>query len=102
MDGSLGTDEIKSHFALRALPAAEDGDYTTLGGMLATCLGRIPAPASPRRHATPRFRGMLATCLGRIPAEGDAVEWEGVRFEVLDMDGLRVDKILVRPAGPQE
>ena len=36
--------------------------------------------------------------LGRVPAEGDRFEWEGHSFEVLDMDGRRVDKVLVTPA----
>jgi len=37
--------------------------------------------------------------LGRIPAAGDHFEWDGAgdarRFEVVDMDGHRVDKVLV-------
>ena len=32
--------------------------------------------------------------LGRLPKEGDAVEWLGWRFEIVDMDGRRVDKVL--------
>ena len=32
--------------------------------------------------------------LGRIPAEGDAFEAAGWRFEVVDLDGRRIDKIL--------
>jgi putative hemolysin len=35
--------------------------------------------------------------LGRIPQIGDAFEWEGFHFEVLDMDGRRVDRVLVQP-----
>ena len=31
--------------------------------------------------------------LGRLPKEGDAVEWLGWRFEIVDMDGRRVDKV---------
>ena len=33
--------------------------------------------------------------LGRLPQTADTVEWEGWRFEVVDMDGKRVDKVLV-------
>ena len=33
--------------------------------------------------------------LGRVPAAGDRFEWEGFSFEVVDMDGHRVDKVLV-------
>ncbi len=32
--------------------------------------------------------------LGRLPQTTDAVEWEGWRFEVVDMDGKRIDKVL--------
>ena len=32
--------------------------------------------------------------LGRMPAEGDGFEWDGVSFEVVDMNGHRVDKAL--------
>jgi putative hemolysin len=33
--------------------------------------------------------------LGRLPKAGDHFEWDGLRFEVMDMDGKRVDKVLV-------
>ncbi len=35
------------------------------------------------------------TQLGNIPTAGQNFEWEGWRFEVVDMDGRRVDKVLV-------
>jgi putative hemolysin len=35
--------------------------------------------------------------LERTPAAGDRFVWDGLRFEVLDMDGHRVDKVLVTP-----
>jgi len=40
--------------------------------------------------------------MGRIPQAADLFEWNGLRFEVMDMDGKRVDKILVTtiPAKP--
>jgi putative hemolysin len=37
------------------------------------------------------------TQLGRIPFTGDHIEWENLRFEVVDMDGHRVDKVMVTP-----
>ena len=33
----------------------------------------------------------------QLPATGDVVEWDRWRFEVVDMDGKRVDKVLVTP-----
>jgi putative hemolysin len=35
--------------------------------------------------------------LGHIPAPSDHFEWGGWRFEVMDMDGHRIDKVLVAP-----
>ena len=35
--------------------------------------------------------------LRRVPQEGDLIEASGYCFEVVDMDGLRVDKVLVTP-----
>jgi putative hemolysin len=39
--------------------------------------------------------GFVMTFLGRVPSEGDAFELENYRIEVVDMDDLRVDKVLV-------
>ena len=35
---------------------------------------------------------------GRLPTEGDYFAWNGYRFEIVDMDGPRIDKILIVPA----
>jgi putative hemolysin len=40
--------------------------------------------------------------LRHIPKSGEYFEWEGLRFEVVDMDGTRVDKVLVRLIPTQE
>jgi putative hemolysin len=74
LDGRLPIDELKELFGLARLPEDEDGGYQTLGGLIMTHLGRIPKTA-------------------------DHFEWEGYRFEVVDMDGKRVDKVLVMPGG---
>lgn len=68
LDGMLPNDEFKDIFNLRYLPAEEE--FETLGGFVMTHLGRIPRAA-------------------------DHFEWGGLRFEVMDMDGNRVDKVLV-------
>ena len=39
--------------------------------------------------------GMIMLLLGRLPRTTDAVEWGAWRFEVVDLDGKRVDKVLV-------
>jgi len=72
LDGLMPVDEFKDLFQLKKMPQEETGIYQTLGGFMMTQLGRIPEPA-------------------------DHFEWQGMRFEVLDMDGKRVDKVLVVP-----
>jgi putative hemolysin len=43
--------------------------------------------------------GLVMQQLGRIPREGDRFVWEGLKFEVVDMDGRRVDKVIAsRPS----
>jgi len=38
--------------------------------------------------------------LGRLPKTADTVDWEGWRFEVVDLDGKRVDKVLAQAVAP--
>jgi putative hemolysin len=80
LDGMLEVDEFKEIFDLPMLP--HEDEYETLSGFVMVSLGRVPQP-------TDRF------------------EWHGLKFEVMDMDGRRVDKVLVttlppRPAPAQE
>ena len=70
MDGSIPVPELKDRLGLQTLPAEDKGYYTILSGMF-----------------------MYMT--GRIPKEGDYVTWNGWRFEVMDMDGNMIDKLLV-------
>ncbi len=44
--------------------------------------------------------GLLLDELDHIPQTGESLEWKGFRFEVVDMDGARIDKILVTPPAP--
>jgi magnesium and cobalt exporter, CNNM family len=77
LDGLIPVPELKDRLDLKELPEEERGRYNTLAGMIMLLLGRLP----------------------RIT---DAVEWDGWRFEVIDLDGKRVDKVLVsrtEPAG---
>lgn len=77
LDGLLSTDEVKDLLDQKLLPGEETGYYHTLGGF-------------------------VVTYFGHIPRSGDHFEWEGMRFEVMDMDGTRVDKVLVSPVQVQE
>jgi putative hemolysin len=38
--------------------------------------------------------------MGRVPMVGDKFEWSDLRFEVVNMDGHRVDKVLIIPMKP--
>ena len=48
-----------------------------------------------RGHFT-TLAGLIMARLGRIPRRGDQVEWKGCRFEVLSMEGRRVEKVHLR------
>jgi putative hemolysin len=41
--------------------------------------------------------GFVLAKLGRIPQTGDKFDWDGLRFEIVDMDGRRIDRVLVTP-----
>jgi putative hemolysin len=77
VDGALPIEDVKELLEIRTLPEEDAGDYHTLGGL-------------------------MMRQLGRIPSVGDHFEWERSCFEVVDMDGNRVDKVLVTPRGAGE
>ncbi|MDM9383024.1 hemolysin family protein [Chlorogloeopsis sp. ULAP01] len=76
LDGMLSVEEFFELFDLEEYLRGHQGNYQTLGGFVITHLGRIPSAA-------------------------DHFEWQGMRFEVMDMDGNRVDKVLVVPKQKQ-
>ncbi len=71
VDATLGLAEIKEALKIKAFPGEDEADFQTLGGF-------------------------VVTQFGRIPSAGEHFEWGGWRFEVLDMDRQRVDKLLIR------
>ncbi|HNV03227.1 MAG TPA: hemolysin family protein [Vicinamibacterales bacterium] len=72
VDGLLDIPALREAIALPELPGEHEGVYQTVGGFITHLFGRIPAAG---QHAT----------------------WRDWRFEVVDMDGHRVDKVLVGP-----
>ncbi len=56
----------------------------------------LPAPW-PAEFAGATLAGFLLTRLGRIPAIGDTLTAHGATFEIADMDGRRIDRVLVAP-----
>jgi magnesium and cobalt exporter, CNNM family len=72
LDGMLSVDEFKEILHRESLPGEKRDAYQTLGGFIFTQMGRVPVVA-------------------------DYFEWKGLRFEIVDMDGKRIDKVLVTP-----
>jgi putative hemolysin len=58
----------------------------------------LPEARPGDREAVQTLGGVAMAGLGRVPAPGDRLTWRGLRLEVLDMDGRRVDKLLVTPS----
>ena len=84
-----------------AEPAAvkrDDGSYLVSGWMpavqFAELLGIILPPARPYQT----FAGFLLHAFGAIPQIGDHIDVSGWRFEIVDMDGRRIDKVLATPS----
>ncbi len=75
LDGMLPVDDFKEVFAVTK-PLPHEDEYETLSGFV-----------------------MMS--LGRVPQASDHFEWSGMRFEVMDMDGHRVDKVLVMTLPPR-
>lgn len=71
VDGGLPVEVLEDELEFGPLPGQDEHQYTTVAGFVLHQLGRIPRPA-------------------------DHFDWDGLRFEVVDMDGRRVDKVLVR------
>jgi putative hemolysin len=70
VDGSAPMEDVMKHFEIESLPEDEAGAYHTLGGFVMARLGRVPKAA-------------------------DQFEYQDLRYEVMDMDGRRIDKVLV-------
>lgn len=72
-------------------------DGTTPAHAVFDRLGFQERPASPRFHTV---AGFALSELGHVPAAGEQFAYEGWRFEVVDMDGRRIDKLLVHREPP--
>lgn len=77
IDGSLATDDLRELLHLDRLPGESEHEFRTAAGM-------------------------VMAALGHIPQVGEVFAWQGIRFEVMDLDGARIDKLLVSRAPKQE
>ncbi len=77
VDGSMNIDEFKDLLDLDTLPNEDRAGYQTVAGF-------------------------VLSQVGAIPAAGQTFEWQDMRIEVLDMDELRVDKVLVMKTGASD
>ncbi|NTW97323.1 MAG: HlyC/CorC family transporter [Oscillochloris sp.] len=82
----------------------EDGSMLAEGSLNVDDLKRLLDEDDLPDEETFRFdtlAGFVISLLGKIPTTGEVTSWGGWRFEVIDMDGLRVDKVLIskEPAG---
>ena len=79
INGDTPVEDLKDALAVDSFPEEEQGHYRTIAGL-------------------------IMFLMGRIPQTGDLFETGGLRYEVVDMDGNRIDKVLVmrlpeKPAG---
>jgi putative hemolysin len=72
LDGSMPVAELKARLDIRELPEEERGRYNTLAGL-------------------------LMSVSGTLPAAGERIDCGDWRFEVIDLDGKRIDKVLASP-----
>ncbi|SFR87543.1 putative hemolysin [Dyella sp. OK004] len=73
VDGSISTDDLRELLHVDHLPGEQEHEYRTAAGM-------------------------VMAVLGHIPQTGEVFAWQGIRFEVVDLDGARIDKLLITPA----
>ncbi|MGO4414943.1 hemolysin family protein [Cupriavidus sp. KB_39] len=77
LDGMIPVPEFKDRLGLRAVPEEDKERYHTLSGMLLLLLGRLPQTT-------------------------DSVQWGDWKFEIIDMDGKRIDKVLASQVPPED
>jgi putative hemolysin len=73
VDGAISTDDLRELLGVDRLYGEDEHEFRTAAGM-------------------------VMAALGHIPQTGEVFEWHGIRFEVVDLDGARIDKLLITPA----
>lgn len=71
VDGYLSAEEFKEVLNIEKLPDENKGNFNTIGGF-------------------------IMSYTGKVPVTGEIFQWENLEFEIVDMDGHHIDKILVK------
>ncbi|HSV55906.1 MAG TPA: hemolysin family protein [Magnetospirillaceae bacterium] len=91
----LATEGGKSH---AEIVRREDGSYLVDASLSIDDLcARFKLPRDEIDRSIETLAGFILDRLGKIPETADSLEWGGLRFEVVDMDGNRIDKVLLVP-----
>jgi CBS domain containing-hemolysin-like protein len=92
MAGDIPADDAEQE----PVTTRDDGSLLIDGSMpILRVMDRL---GSPKGALTGEYQTLAGFCLrhfGGVPAVGDQFDWEGHRFEIVDLDGLRIDKVLV-------
>lgn len=88
----------------QAIVRREDGSYLVDGLLPFVDLQELPDLAGLAVSGQPRdfetVAGFVLALFGRLPSVSESIDWLGYRLEIIDMDGRRIDKVLIRP--PQD
>jgi putative hemolysin len=90
--GAFRTDEGLAEYAVQRA----DGSWLISGGMPADEMAELLAIPLPESRSYQTAAGFVLAQVGYLPKIGDSFDAAGWRFEVVDLDGRRIDKILVQ------
>jgi putative hemolysin len=78
----------------------DDGSFLIAGWMPVDEMAELIGLKLPEKRSYETAAGLIIELMRRLPQTGEVVETEGFRFEVVDLDGRRVDKLLVSRIEP--
>jgi putative hemolysin len=78
----------------------DDGSYLISGWMPADEFGDLLSVTLPNKRRFHTVAGLVLQHFGALPSVGDSFDYQEWRFEIVDMDGRRIDKVLATKAEP--
>jgi putative hemolysin len=94
LEAIVGTFHTEEGPAEPAFVKREDGSYLISGWMAALEFAALLGIALPRQRQYQTFAGFLLQQFGAIPNVGEKIDVDGWTFEIVDLDGRRIDKVL--------